>query len=92
MRSQIVFALRAVQYPASIPVSLASLTLITETATRFSYTLQILFTQTGSIAEQFETVRKLYDVGNIRNKVADGTVSYPEDSRKASAGITLEFR
>ena len=37
-------------------------------------------------------MRKLYDVANIRNKVPDGTRAYPEDTQKASAGITLEFR
>ncbi|THG96057.1 hypothetical protein EW026_g5703 [Hermanssonia centrifuga] len=89
---QVAFALRAVQYPASIPVSLASLGLITETTTNFTWTLHRFFEQTGSIAEQLSTVRKLYEIKNIRNKIPDGVRSFPEDAQKTSSGISLEFR
>ncbi|KAH9931269.1 P-loop containing nucleoside triphosphate hydrolase protein [Fomitopsis serialis] len=89
---QIVFTLRAVQYPASIPVSLASLNLIQHTASSFGWTVYRFFDQFGSIADQLATVRKMYDIVNIPNRVPDGTVPFPEDAQKAKSGITVEFR
>lgn len=73
-------------------MSLASLTLITETTERFSWTLHRLFQQTGSIAEQLATVRKLYEVSHIPNKIPDGELPFPEDAQQSKAGIALEFR
>lgn len=89
---QIAFALRAIQYPASIPISLTSLHLITETTSNFSWSLWRFLEQTGSIADQFATVRKLYDIVHIPNKIQDGTKPFPEDSQKVKHGISLEFR
>ncbi|TFY58122.1 hypothetical protein EVJ58_g6609 [Rhodofomes roseus] len=89
---QIVFTLRAVQYPASIPVSLASLNLIQHTASSFGWTVYRFIDQFGSIADQLATVRKLYDIVNIPNRISDGTLPFPEDTQKAKAGITVEFR
>ncbi|KAI0820613.1 P-loop containing nucleoside triphosphate hydrolase protein [Trametes gibbosa] len=89
---QIVFTLRAVQYPASMPVSLASLNLLQQTTSQFSYTLWRFFEQTGSVTEQLATVRKLYDVAHIPNRIPDGTVPFPEDAQKIRNGIALEFR
>ncbi|KAI0726052.1 P-loop containing nucleoside triphosphate hydrolase protein [Fomitopsis betulina] len=89
---QIVFTLRAVQYPATIPVSLASLNLIQQTASSFGWTVYNLFGQFGSIADQLATVRRMYDIVNIPNRVPDGTVPFPEDTQKVRSGITVEFR
>ncbi|KZT68757.1 P-loop containing nucleoside triphosphate hydrolase protein [Daedalea quercina L-15889] len=89
---QIVFTLRAVRYPASIPVSLASLNLIQHTASSFGWTVYRFIDQFGSIADQLATVRKLYDIVNIPNRIPDGTVPFPEDAQKAKAGIDVEFR
>ncbi|KAL7285975.1 hypothetical protein ACG7TL_001090 [Trametes sanguinea] len=89
---QIVFTLRAVQYPASMPVSLASLNLLQQTTSQFSYTLWRFFEQTGSVTEQLATVRKLYDVAHIPNRIPDGTVPFPEDEQKIRNGVSLEFR
>ncbi|KAI0770932.1 P-loop containing nucleoside triphosphate hydrolase protein [Trametes elegans] len=89
---QIVFTLRAVQYPASMPVSLASLNLLQQTTSHFSYTLWRFFEQTGSVTEQLGRVRKLYDVAHIPNRIQDGTVPFPEDVQKIRNGVALEFR
>lgn len=86
------FALRAVQRPASIPVSLASLSLISQNASNLSWTLYRLVEQTGSIADQFSTIRKLYQITNIPNKIQDGTVPFPENANSLHNGVTLEFR
>ncbi|KAG6819629.1 hypothetical protein H0H93_010049 [Arthromyces matolae] len=89
---QIVFTLRAVQYPASIPISLASLNLITQTSTSFTHTLVSLYNETGSLTQKFADIRRLYAVENIPNRVLDGTESFPEDGRSLELGISIEFR
>ncbi|TDL28942.1 P-loop containing nucleoside triphosphate hydrolase protein [Rickenella mellea] len=90
---QIVFALRAVQYPASIPVSLASLNLIQSTVQEFAFqALHVFDKMFGSIGEAFHAVRKLYDIQNITNRVIDGPNSFPEDQQKVALGVSVEFR
>lgn len=63
-----------------------------DTSENFAWAIRDLLNQTGSIADQLETVRKLYQVGDIPNKVADGDHPYPEDQQQIKSGITLEFR
>ncbi|KIM52370.1 hypothetical protein SCLCIDRAFT_1223856 [Scleroderma citrinum Foug A] len=89
---QIVFTLRAVQYPASIPLSLASLTLINQTARSFSATVFGLWGVSLSLAEQFANVRKLYEISTIPNRIVDGTKPFPENQQALRNGIALEFR
>ncbi|KAL9715679.1 hypothetical protein Ac2012v2_000122 [Leucoagaricus gongylophorus] len=89
---QIVFTLRAIQYPASIPISLASLNLITQTTQSFTHTLWSLFSETDSFADKLLSVRRLYEVTEIHNRVSDGTQPFPEDTASLSSGISIEFR
>ncbi|KAG6332407.1 hypothetical protein ID866_6678 [Astraeus odoratus] len=89
---QIIFTLRAVQYPASIPISLASLTLINHASNSFSTTLFGLFGESFSLAEQFANVRKLYEITAIPNRIVDGTVPFPENQQTIARGISVEFR
>ena len=89
---QIFFALRAVQKPSSIPVSLASLSLIEENTAGLSFTIYRFVEQTGSIAEQLGTIRKFYEIMNIPNKIPDGTIPFPEDTNKIKSGVSVEFR
>jgi hypothetical protein len=63
----------------TIPLSLASLTLINQTSNSFSATLFSLFGESFSLAEQFANVRKLYEIENVQNKVVDGTIPFLED-------------
>ncbi|OJA13412.1 hypothetical protein AZE42_05944 [Rhizopogon vesiculosus] len=89
---QIVFTLRAVQKPMTIPLSLASLTLINQTATSFSSTLFALFGESFSLGEQFAEVRKLYEIENVPNKVVDGKEPFPENQQSLRSGISVEFK
>ncbi|KAG1829492.1 P-loop containing nucleoside triphosphate hydrolase protein [Suillus variegatus] len=89
---QIVFTLRAVQKPMTIPLSLASLTLINQTSNSFSTTLFSLFGESFSLGEQFANVRKLYEIENVQNKVVDGAKSFPENQQALKSGISVEFR
>lgn len=86
------FTLRAVQYPTSIPLSLASLNLIRDNANAFSNAVFTLMDETGSIAEQLANVRKLYEIENIPNKVVDGQEPFPENRQTLGKGISVEFR
>ena len=92
MRLQIVFTLRAVQYPASIPATLASLHLIQSTVGSFSISILQFFDQFGSVGEHLDSIRKLYEIKNIRLKVEDGTEPYPENEQNLRSGISVEFR
>ncbi|TCD60798.1 hypothetical protein EIP91_009511 [Steccherinum ochraceum] len=89
---QIVFAIRAVQQPATIPVTVASLNLITHTSMSFSHQIYQVFQQTGTIADSVASVRKLYEVLELPNKIEDGTIPFPEDAQKLKEGVTLEFK
>ena len=66
---KIVSTLRAVRQPLSIPLSLASLNIVTRTATSFTHTLFALGNDTTSIANTLTTVRQLYEVAKIPNRV-----------------------
>ncbi|KAG7093668.1 hypothetical protein E1B28_007327 [Marasmius oreades] len=89
---QIVFTLRAVQYPSSIPLSLASLNLITQTTSSFSNLLVSFFGQTTSVADSLSGIRRLYTVMELSNRVQDGTVPFPENQQTLQSGISVEFR
>ncbi|KAI0267129.1 HlyB/MsbA family ABC transporter [Gloeopeniophorella convolvens] len=89
---QIVFTLRAVQQPSSIPVSLASLHLMQRTSSTFLSSVRALLNQTGNVSEELSTLRKLYEAGNIENQIPDGSVPFPENEQSIRDGISLEFR
>jgi hypothetical protein len=72
---------------------MASLNLIRESAYSLSWMVIYRFIeQTGSIADRLSSVRNLYEVPNIPNKITDGTASFPEDTSSVQFGIDLEFR
>ncbi|KAI0301013.1 HlyB/MsbA family ABC transporter, partial [Multifurca ochricompacta] len=89
---QIVFTLRAVQQPSSIPVSLASLHLMQRTSSSFMASVRTLLEQTGNVSDRLSALRKLYEAGNIVNKIVDGTIPFPENEQSIRDGISLEFR
>ncbi|KAI0301012.1 HlyB/MsbA family ABC transporter [Multifurca ochricompacta] len=89
---QIVFTLRAVQQPSSIPVSLTSLHLVQGASNTFMMHFRVLLQETGTFSKKLSTLRKLYESGNIPNKVVDGTTPFPENNQSIRDGISLEFR
>ncbi|KAI0820602.1 P-loop containing nucleoside triphosphate hydrolase protein [Trametes gibbosa] len=89
---QIFFTLRAVQYPASMPISLASLQMVQESTITFTLNMFELMNSTQSFAAQLSEVRKLYEITSYPNKIQDGTVPFPEDNAQIRCGIALEFR
>ncbi|KAH8799497.1 P-loop containing nucleoside triphosphate hydrolase protein [Flagelloscypha sp. PMI_526] len=89
---QVVFILRAVQYPSSIPVSVAGLELIRRTVSSFYNSAFSLLDKSGSIADKIDSVKTLHEAENIPNQVVDGTVPFPENEMDLRNGIELEFR
>ncbi|CAK5279803.1 unnamed protein product, partial [Mycena citricolor] len=89
---QIVFTLRAVQHPSDIPLSLASLNLITHTTSKFSRTLFDLFDESGSVAENLASIRRMYETYTIPNQISNGQSSFPEDQQSLKSGISVEFK
>ncbi|EIW65305.1 P-loop containing nucleoside triphosphate hydrolase protein [Trametes versicolor FP-101664 SS1] len=88
---QMFFTLRAVQHPASMPVSLASLQMVQESTNTFAFCMLELMHSTRTFAAQIGEVRKLYEVASVPNKVPDGTVPFPEDAAQIRSGVALEF-
>lgn len=92
MSEQLLSTLRAIQYPASIPASAASLNLITENSNTFVWSLMNMFGNTDSLGENLAAVRRIYEINSIPNQIVDGTVPYPENSSSLLTGISVEFR
>ena len=52
----------------------------------------MLHRRASSLSESFGSIRRLYEVINVKNQVVDGTESYPEDRQTLRTGISVEFR
>ena len=89
---QVVFTLRAAQYPTSIPVSMASLSLIQQSSNSFLRQVEQLFDGTESLGGNLRSLRKLYEADKIPNRILDGDKPYPENAQSLRTGIGVEFR
>jgi ABC-type multidrug transport system fused ATPase/permease subunit len=79
-----VSTLRAVQQPLSIPLSFASLNIVTRTATSFTHTLFTLRNDTASITDTLTSVRLLYEVAKIPNRVKVNHLPQEKSGKKIS--------
>ncbi|KAG1874095.1 hypothetical protein C8R48DRAFT_430614 [Suillus tomentosus] len=79
--NQILLTLRVVQELMTAPLYLASLVFMYQVSNSFSSPpfSQSLFRQCSSVAETITHIRTKYELGNMQNKVADGTQPFPED-------------
>ena len=89
---QVVFLLKSAARPETIPASLATIKLIQDTNQGFINELWMITFHARSIRENFHQIRQLYEISDIQNKVPDGKISFPEDSRSLASGVTVEFR
>ncbi|KAJ7671929.1 P-loop containing nucleoside triphosphate hydrolase protein [Mycena rosella] len=87
---QIVFTLRAVQYPSDIPLSLASLNLITQTTTKFSQTLFNLVEESGSVAENLASIRKLVGLG-VAVEFRNVSFRYPDSNNDVLRNVSFKI-
>ncbi|KJA29087.1 hypothetical protein HYPSUDRAFT_32429 [Hypholoma sublateritium FD-334 SS-4] len=101
---EVVFVLRAVRQPTSIPLSLTSLHLITNTTQSFIDSAFNFVQQAGSISDRLGAVKQLYQIANIPNRVQVHTtktngdepedfrgIPFPENDRTFTHGISIEF-
>jgi len=65
---------------------------VMQTTQTFTYILFNLLMETGSAAEKLASVKRLYEVGNIPNRVGDGQEPFPENQQSLEMGISIEFR
>jgi hypothetical protein len=89
---QVAYLLKSAAHPETIPTCLATIRLVQETNRGFIGELWTISYQARSIREKFHQIRQLYEIQEIQNKVPDGKISFPEDSRSLASGITVEFR
>ena len=89
---QILFTLRTLRNPTSVPVSLASLQLIQQAVQTCEGRISALVYQTSCIHRQLRALRKMYDLEKIALRVPDGATPFPEDSNSLKEGVEIEFR
>jgi hypothetical protein len=68
-------------------MALAAFTLIQSAAKNLRLNLNSIFQQTGDFAGQLSSLRAIYAVSEIENKVPDGT----ENLKPNPDGLSLEF-
>ena len=68
-------------------MALAAFTLIQSAAKNLRLNLNSIFQQTGDFAGQLSSLRAIYAVSEIENKVLNGT----EDIKPNPDGLSLEF-
>jgi hypothetical protein len=84
---QIAFILIVSRKPVNFPMALAAFTLIQSAAKNLRLNLNSIFQQTGDFASQLSSLRAIYAVSEIENKVQDGT----ESLNTNRDGLSLEF-
>ena len=75
-----------------MPLSLASLNLITQTTSSFSHALLSLAEYSDSVMDKLSSVKKLYEIVELPNKVVDGELPFPDNHQSLEFGMTIEFR
>ncbi|KZS90374.1 P-loop containing nucleoside triphosphate hydrolase protein [Sistotremastrum niveocremeum HHB9708] len=89
---KIVFAFRAVHSPEKLPVSLASLNVIQESVSSFTLMVYQIYREAESLSENLQSIKSLYKLDEIENRVRDGNTHFLENTLSLSDGIAIEFR
>lgn len=84
---EIAFILIVSRKQVNFPMALAAFTLIQSAAKNLRLNLNSIFQQTGDFASQLSSLRAIYAVSEIENKVQDGT----ESLNTNHDGLSLEF-
>jgi hypothetical protein len=89
---QVAFLFKSAARPETIPACLTTIKLIQSTNQGFISELWMISYHAKSIRENFHQIRQLYEINDIQNKIPDGRISFPEDSRSLTSGVAVEFR
>jgi hypothetical protein len=77
----------------TIPVSLVSLVLIHQISNSVSSLPLSKWLFDGTIlTARLADIRSIYAIENLKNKVVDGSKSFPENQQSLRSGISIEFR
>lgn len=90
--NQIVFTMHIIQKPATILLSLVSLIMIQQSSTSFILATLSSLSFGQSLTMAFASVRNLYEIEKVENKVVDGIEPFPENQQSLMSGISIEFR
>ncbi|KAF5332651.1 hypothetical protein D9611_005204 [Ephemerocybe angulata] len=90
--SQIYTCLQVVDSVSSAPFSLATLQLVNSTVSAISDKLFSLRSDLESVSERVQDIREYYQLLETPNKIADGSIPFPENQRDISQGISVEFK
>ncbi|KAF9035444.1 P-loop containing nucleoside triphosphate hydrolase protein [Panaeolus papilionaceus] len=73
--------------------SLSSLAILQQSSAWLGYSLGTVFQSTETFRQAVMSVRKLYEAGNVVNKLSDGVVAYPApEDEKAGKGMGFELK
>ena len=89
---QVAYLLKSAAHPETIPACLATIMLVQKTNQGFIEEMWMIAYEAKAIRDQFHQIRQLYEVREFQNKIPDGKISFPEDSRSLASGIVVEFR
>ncbi|EJD55703.1 P-loop containing nucleoside triphosphate hydrolase protein [Auricularia subglabra TFB-10046 SS5] len=90
---QIVFTLQVVRSPASMPFTMASFSVIQQSVQTFTMQVVQLMYSGDNVAQSLQSLKELYELINVKNRVVDGTEPFPENAQEtATHGISIEFK
>ncbi|KAF8605012.1 P-loop containing nucleoside triphosphate hydrolase protein [Ceratobasidium sp. AG-I] len=92
---QIIFALRAIHTPATIPLSLAQLDLVQRNVGTFTNQLENLSHMIEGISYSFQTIQNLYSIIDIPNQIPDAELDAKPltiSAEEKVQGLSIEFR
>ncbi|KAJ2920908.1 hypothetical protein H1R20_g16186, partial [Candolleomyces eurysporus] len=90
--AQIYICYRVIHSPASVPFSLATLQLVNTVLSSLNRGLSELDQHIDRLSERFKSLRDFYELFDIRNKIEDGTISFPGNTVDLSRGVSIEFK
>lgn len=87
---QIFFAIRVLWDHSS--VTLGDLILLQQTTQSVQSTSSMLLYKVQALSGHMLTIRNIYTLSEMQNKIKDGDVPYPRTAEKSHSGAEIEFR
>jgi hypothetical protein len=88
--TQILFALRTIRSPGTIP--LKSFTILGSTTTNMGYRIQNLMRSLRRTSGYRKTIVSIYEALEIKNVLDEGKTPYPPPDAPTPGGMKIEFR
>lgn len=72
--------------------SMSSIAMMQQTSESFERSMDYLLTNVRYFADQCQTLKELYEAGEIQNQLKDGNVSYPRSEAEKTEGMSFDIR